>query len=163
MNLRIKHIVSSSTVVLAAAAMLAPGAQARMLVGSTTFSTGGAGQLHSEPAADRFGRDFPVAASGLNHGAGVVENDRLTRDFPTRTPEVGGLTASRAAEAARSFPVSSTAKVQPVTPVAITGSGSGVDWTAAGIGGALAGLMLILIVLAASVTVRGSRKGSLAT
>ena len=133
MTSRIKHIVSAATLTVATLAVLAPAAQARILTSGPAFNSAPV-QQSSGPAADRLFRDFPAATSQ----ATAVTNDRLTRDFPTSQP----------------------ARIPAVTAVSTTSS-SGFDWTAAAIGGSLAGLLLI--VLGAGMVARGTRAGSLAT
>ena len=133
MTSRIKHIVSAATLTVATLAVLAPAAQARILVSGPAFNSAPA-QHSSGPAVDRLFRDFPTSTPQ----ATPTVNDRLTRDFPTSQP----------------------ARIPAVSAVSAS-SGSGFDWTAAAVGGSLAGLLLI--VLGAGMVARGTRAGSLAT
>jgi hypothetical protein len=134
MTSRIKHIVSAATLTLAAVAVLAPAAQARILVSGPAFGTAAA-QQSSGPAVDRLFRDFPASTPQ----AAIGTSDQLTRDFPT------------------SSPVQLPVRVAVSAPAA----GSSFDWTAAAIGASLAGVLLI--VLGAGMVARGTRAGSLAT
>jgi hypothetical protein len=97
------------------------------------LTTGPAFNSAAGQSLDRLSRDFPTAGPIVSPTAG----DRLTRDFPTSNP------------------------VSVVTDAKGSASGSGVDWTAVAVGGALAGLLLV--ALGAGIAARGVRTGSLAT